>query len=293
MKQKRNLSSVSFFNSRLTATISISLVLFLLGLIILLSLFAKNLSTYVLENLSFDVVLSENMKEDQINRLQSQLEARDFAASVEYISKEDAAKQLEAELGQNPEEFLGFNPLPALLVVRLNADYAHVDSIPVIEQQIKGLSADIKGIEYQEELMNLVNDNLAKVGLVFFGIAVLLMIISFALINNTIRLMVYSKRFLIHTMKLVGATGGVIRKPFIKSNIILGIIASFIAMALLIWFLFYFIKDVNEISGIVNWESLAFVFGSILILGILISWIATYFAVNKYISMKGDKLYYL
>ena len=293
MKQKRSLSSVSFINSKLTATISISLVLFLLGLIILLSLFAKNLSDYVLENLSFDIVLSENMKADQIDRLQKQLEVRSFTKSVEYISKEDAAIQLEEELGQSPEEFLGFNPLPALLVVHLNADYAHADSIPVIEQQIKGLSADIKGIEYQEELINLVNNNLAKVGVVLFGIAALLMVISFALINNTIRLMVYSKRFLIHTMKLVGATNGFIRKPFIKSNIALGIIAAFIAMVLLIWFLFYFIEGVNEISGMISWESMGLVFVSILVLGILISWIATYFAVNKYVHMRGDELYYL
>jgi len=293
MKQKRSLSSVSFINSKLTATISISLVLFLLGLIILLSLFAKNLSDYVLENLSFDIVLSENMKADQIDRLQKQLEVRSFAKSVEYISKEDAAIQLEEELGQNPEEFLGFNPLPALLVVHLNADYAQADSISVIEQQIKGLSADIKGIEYQEELINLVNNNLAKVGVVLFGIAALLMVISFALINNTIRLMVYSKRFLIHTMKLVGATNGFIRKPFIKSNIALGIIAAFIAMVLLIWFLFYFIEGVNEISGMISWESMGLVFVSTLILGVLISWVATYFAVNKYLHMRGDELYYL
>ena len=293
MKQKRNLSPVGFFNSKLTATISISLVLFMLGLIILLSLFAKNLSDYVRENLFFDVVLSENMQEEQIDRLQKQLEAKSFAKAVDYISKEDAAKQLEEELGQNPEEFLGFNPLPSLLVVRLNADYAHPDSIPLIESQIKGLSADINGIEYQEELIGLVNENLTKIGLVLLGISVLLLVISFALINNTIRLMIYSKRFLIHTMKLVGATGGFIRKPFIQSNIIMGIIAALLAIALLVWFLFYFTKDLDILSGIIGWDSLAMIFGAVLIIGILITWIATYLAVNKYVRMKGDDLYYL
>jgi Cell division protein len=293
MKQKRGLFPVSFFNSRLTAAISISLVLFLLGLIILLSLFAKSLSGYVWENLSFDVVLSENMKVEQITQLRKRLETSDFAKSVEYISKEDAAKQLENELGKSPEEFLGFNPLPSLLVVHMNADYAHIDSISVIEKQIKGLSADIKGIEYQEELISLINENLAKAGVILFSIALLLLFISFALINNTIRLMVYSKRFLIHTMKLVGATNGFIRTPFIKSNISLGIIAAFVASGLLIWLLFYFIKDISKISEIICWQSLIVVFGAVLVLGIIISWIATYFAVNKYLHMKGDDLYYL
>lgn len=292
MKQKRRLSAFSFFNSKLTATISISLVLLLLGLIIMLSLFAKNLSEYVRETLSFDIVLSENMKEEQIVQLQKRLEIKDFANSVMYISKEDAAKQLETELGQNPEEFLGFNPLPALLTVNVSAEYAHVDSIPVIEKQIRGLSADVKSIEYQEELMDLVNENLAKVGLVLLSITVLLLIISFALINNTIRLMVYSKRFLIHTMKLVGATNGFIRNPFIRSSIGLGIIASIVAIALLGGFLLYLMSP-EQILGIFGTESLIIVSAAVLVLGIIISWIATYFAVNRYVRMKGDDMYYI
>ena len=293
MKQKRNLSPVNFFNSKLTAMISISLVLFLFGLIISISLFAKNLSDYVKENLSFNIVLSDNMENEQISQLQKRIEAEEFTHSVEYISKEDAAKQLGTELGQSPEEFLGFNPLPSILVVRLNAEYANTDSIPAIEMQIKGLSAQIKGIEYQEELMALVQENLTKIGVVLFGVTILLLVISFALINNTIRLMVYSKRFLIHTMKLVGATNGFIRRPFIRSNMALGVVASFIAMFLLLWFLLYFIGDLNKISGLIGWESLLIVFGITLVFGLLISWVATYFAVNKYLRTRGDDLYYI
>lgn len=293
MKNKRKLSPARFFNSKLTATISISLVLFLLGLLLFLFLFANNLSKYVKENLSFDIVLTDEMSETQIIRLQRQLEASDFAKSVSYVSKEDAAKQLEDELGENPEAFLGFNPLPAILVVNLNAQYADADSLPIIEKQIHGFSDEIKNIEYRKELIEKINDNLTKVGFVLLGLSVLLLFISFALINNTIRLMIYSKRFLIHTMKLVGATPGFIRGPFVRSNILLGVFAAIIAMGLLVWLLLYAAVDVQRVTEIISLEYLGVIFGSILLLGIIISYVATYFAVNKYIRMDGDELFYL
>lgn len=293
MKNKRAISPVTFFNSRVTATISISLVLFLLGLIILISLFANSLSIYVKENLSFDIVLAENTKEDQINKILNQLKTAPFVKETTYISKEEAAQQLEEELGQNPEEFLGFNPLPALIVVNLNAQYANVDSIPVIENSIKGFSANIKDIEYRKELMQLVNDNLKKVGIILLGISILLLIISFALINNTIRLTIYSKRFIIHTMKLVGATAGFIRWPFIRANILSGIIAAIIAIGLLVWLLYYTFRNISNISELIDLNSLYIVFGSVLILGVIISITATFFAVNKYIKMNSDDLFFV
>ena len=293
MKNKPSISSSSFFNSKLTVTISISLVLFLLGLIVLLALFTHNLSNYVKENLSFDIVLSEDMPEAQIHQMQKQLEATVFAKSVDYISKADAAKELEEELGQNMEEFLGFNPLPPILVVHLNAQYAHVDSLQVIEKQIYGFSTDIKNIEYRKELMQMVNENLTKVSFVLLGAVALLLFISFALINNTIRLMIYSKRFLIHTMKLVGATSGFIRHPFIRAGIIQGIVASFIAIGLIAGLSWYITNDLQELIRLISPEYFGIVFGCILILGISISYIATYFAVNKYIRIDRDKLFYL
>ncbi|GHT13791.1 cell division protein FtsX [Bacteroidia bacterium] len=293
MKNKRTVSPATFFNSRLTATISISLALFLLGLIILLFLFANNLSTYVKESLSFDIILSDDIKDAQVADLQKKLDKTLFVKSTEFISKADAAKQLEEDLGQSPEEFLGFNPLPAMIVVRLNSQYANTDSLSVIEKQIKGFSTDIKELEYRRELMDLVNDNLKNVGAILLGLSVLLLIISFALINNTIRLTIYSKRFLIHTMKLVGATSGFIRKPFIRAHIFSGIIAALIAIALLIWLLQYVAKDFSSIPEIINWNTLYIVFGSVLILGVVISITATFLAVNKYIRMDGDDLFYI
>jgi len=293
MKNKRAVSPATFINSRVTATISISLVLFLLGLIILLTLLAKNLSAYVKESLSFDIILSDNIKETEVNRIIKKLEATDFVKSTGYISKETAAKQLEADIGLNPEEFLGFNPLPALIAVRLHSEFTNPDKFPEIEKQIKGFSSDINNIEYRKELMTLVNNNFKKISIILLGLALLLLIISFALINNTIRLMVYSKRFLIHTMKLVGATAGFIRKPFIQAQIFSGIIAAFVAIILLFWGLFYISKDINEIWDVINRNSLYIVAGSVFILGIIISLSATYFAVNRYLRMEGDDLFFI
>ena len=293
MKNKRAISSATFINSRITATISISLVLFLLGLIILLALMAKNLSTYVKESLSFDVVLSDDIKDAEATRIMKELKTTDFVKSTEYISKDAAAKQLEADIGQNPEEFLGFNPLPGLIVVRLHSEYANPEKFTEIEKHIKSISPDINSIEYRKELMTIVNDNFRKTGIMLLGLALLLLIITFALINNTIRLSVYANRFLIHTMKLVGATSGFIRKPFLKTQILSGIIAALIAIALLFWGIFYISKNSGEIWEIIDWNTLYIVAGSVFVLGIIISLCATFFAVNRYLRIEGDELFFI
>jgi len=293
MKNKRAISSATFINSRVTATISISLVLFLLGLIILLALMAKNLSTYVKESLSFNVVLSDDIKDTEATRIIKELKTTDFVKSTEYISKEAAAKQLEADIGQNPEEFLGFNPLPCLIVIRLHSEYANPEKFAAIEKQIKGISPDINSIEYRKELMTIVNDNFRKIGIILLGLALLLLIITFALINNTIRLSVYANRFLIHTMKLVGATAGFIRKPFLKTQILSGIIAALIAIALLFWGIFYISQNSGEIWEIIDWNTLYIVAGSVFVLGIIISLSATFSAVNRYLRMDGDDMFYI
>ncbi len=293
MKGKKTITSSTFFNSRVTATISISLVLFLLGVIVLLSLVAKNLSVYVKENITFDVVLDDEMSETQIQRLQKQINTIVFVKSTNYISKEDAAKQLEADLGQDPVEFLGYNPLPALIEVKVHSEYANNDSIASIQKKVKSLSTNIKNIEFRKELVQIVNDNMKKVNFIIFGLAILLLLISFALINNTIRLMIYSKRFLIHTMKLVGATNGFIRKPFIRAHIVSGIIAALVAIGMIWWLIHYASNDITGLMALIDLQTLCIVFGSVIVLGILISVTATYFAVNKYLRMRGDDLYYI
>ena len=245
------------------------------------------------ENLSFNIILSDDTKEDEVNRIISQLDATAFVKSTEYVSKEEAAKQIEADIGQSPEEFLGFNPLPALIVVHLHSEYTYPEKFTEIESQMKRISPDITTIEYRKELLTLVNDNFRKIGIVLSSLAVLLLIISFALINNTIRLSVYSKRFLIHTMKLVGATAGFIRRPFLWTQIFMGIIAASIAIAFLLGGFLYISNDIREIWRIIDWNTLYIVAGSVVILGVFISISATYLAVNRYLRMEGDDLFYI
>ena len=292
MKGKNIINKTKFINSKITATISVSLVLFLLGVIVSLSLLANNLSTFVKENLSFSIVLADNMKEANIKVLQNRIENSAYAKSTEYISKENALEEIKNELGENPENFLGFNPFQASIVVKLNAEYANNDSISVIEKRLKQ-NTNIRDITYRHDLLETVNKNIKKIGWVLAFLTALLLIISFALISNTIRLMIYSKRFLIYTMKLVGANNSFIRKPFVYSNILMGIIAGFIAMGLLLFLIYYGSKGVSSFSMLIGMESLLITFSVIMILGILISTIATHFAVNKYLRLNGDDLYYI
>jgi cell division transport system permease protein len=290
-KQKQLLSPATFINSKITATVSIALVLFLLGLIIFLSLFTNNLTGHIKETLSFDIVLQDNTSPKQIQLIRDFLKETPYAKSIEYIPKEEAIKQLEVDLGQNPEDFLGFNPLPDLIVVHLNARYAHVDSLAIISHQLHAFSSDIKETEYKEETIRLISENIVKVAFLLFVIAIILMFISFAIINNTIRLMVYSKRFLIYTMQLVGARKSFIRKPFILSNIVVGAIAAGIACGLLYWLISYMNNNIPDMSTLYNIQSLIIVFGSVLILGVLIVVISTYLAVNRYVGADIEDLY--
>ena len=292
MKSRKKVTPTSFFSSKIIAIISISLVLFLLGLIVSLSLFANNFSVYAKENLSFKVILDDSMSHEQIGQLQQTINSKTYVKSIDYISKDDAAAQLKQELGQSPEELLGFNPLPAILEVKLNSNYANADSIALIEKNIRDISTNINDVQYHKDLIRLVNDNMQIVSLLIFGMAVLLLIISYALISNTIRLMIYSKRFLIHTMKLVGATNGFIIKPFIRSNIFSGIISALIAIGMIYGLLYYISSEVADISQWINTYSMLIVFASILAFGIIISIVATWVAVSRYLKMNVNDMYY-
>ncbi len=284
---------VSFLNARMTSTISVSLVLFILGTMALMGLLVNNLSRQIKENISFTVVLTESVQDaTQAQRLQKSIERSDYAKSVRFISKEEALKEVMLELGENPEEVLGYNPLSASIEVKLNADYAHADSLAIIEANLRS-HTDVKDIEYRKRLVQSINDNMGRIGFVLLILVVVLMFISFALINNTIRLSVYSKRFLIHTMKLVGATPGFIRRPFIVSNVINGIIASIIAMLMLLGCLFYFISEMATIATLITLPIMLIVFGVMLVSGIILTALSAYWAVNRYVSMNRDELYYI
>lgn len=292
MADNKKISSISFFNSRLTSIISIALVLFLLGLICLMGLLGNKLSVYVKENLSFSIILKDNQKEADIKMMQKTLDAQPFIKSTEYISKEQAVKELEEELGENPETFLGFNPLLASIEVKLHSEYANPDSMAVIEKKIKSYTT-VSDLLYRKDMMELVNENMKKISIILLGLAVLLMTISFVLISNTIRLLIYSKRFLIHTMKLVGATPGFIRAPFIRYNLVSGVFAALLAILMLTSALYYLQQELSGFIQILDLTTLLAVCGVVLMLGILLSVVATIVSVNKYLRLGVDKLYYI
>ena len=292
MADNKKVSSVTFFNSRLTSVISISLVLFLLGLTFLMGLLGNKLSVYVKENMSFSIVLKENQKEAEIKKMQKSLDALPFIKSTEYISKEQAAKELEEELGENPETFLGFNPLQASIEVKLYSQYANPDSLHVIEDKINKYTS-VSELLYRKDMMEMVHSNMKRIGVVLLSLAAILMIISFVLISNTIRLLIYSKRFLIHTMQLVGATSGFIRRPFVRYNVLSGILASILAILMLTGVLYYLQNEFQGFIQILDMQTLLLVYVAVFVLGIILSVIATIISVNKYLRMNVDRLYYI
>jgi len=283
---KRRLRS-SYF----TSIISITLVLFMLGVLGLLILNAQRLSEYVKENIGFSIILKENVKEVDVILLQKTLDAAEYVKSTKYITKEQAAKELEEELGENFIEFLGYNPLLASIEVHLYADYANPDSIKVIEQDFQQYE-QIKEVFYQKSLVSLVNENIRKISLIILIFSGLLFLIAIALINNTIRLSVYSKRFIINTMQLVGATRGFIRRPFLYRSVWQGIVAALLAIGLLNGVLYLAQKEFKEVINFQDIEIIGVLFLSVLFIGIIINWISTFFAVTKYLRMNVDKLYY-
>ena len=292
MAENKNISSVSFFHSRFTSVMSIALVLFLMGLICLMGLLGNKLSIYVKENMSFSIVLKDNIKDMEVKRIQKSLDALPFIKSTEYISKEQAAKELEEELGERPETFLGFNPLQASIEVKLRSQYANPDSLKMIEHKIQSYTS-VSEMLYRRDMMEMVQHNMKRIGLILLGLAIVLTIISFVLISNTIRLLIYSKRFLIHTMQLVGATPGFIRTPFIRYNVVSGIIAAILAICLLTGTLYYLQSELTGFIQILDIPTLLIVYGAVLAMGIILSIYATFVSVNKYLRMSFDKLYYV
>jgi cell division transport system permease protein len=278
-------------SSSLSSIISISLVLFMLGIIGILIFNAKKLSDYVKENIGFSIFLQDDVREVDANFLRKTLDASAFVRYTEYISKERAAKELKDELGEDFITFLGYNPLSASIDVRMKAEYANQDSINKIESYLLHFK-QVKEVHYQKSLINLVNENVSKISLVIIIFSSLLLFIALVLINNTIRLSVYSRRFLINTMKLVGATWGFIRKPFLIKSIMHGLYASLVAILLLSGVIYLVKKEFGDLIDIIDPQFIAIIFGAVTVLGVLINLISTYFAVNKFLRLKADDLYY-
>lgn len=284
---------MSFWDMQfITSGISTTLVLLLLGLVVFFVLTARNLSVYVRENINFSIVLSDDMKERDILRLQKQLNDQPFVRLTEYISKEQALKEYSQSMGIDPQEFLDKNPLYASIEVKLKSNYANADSIARIEQQIKQ-NTNIQDVLYQKELINLVNDNIRKISFLLLGLAVALTLISFVLINNTIRLTIYSQRFLIHTMKLVGASWGFIRRPFLVRNFWIGVLSAGVADGVLLAVAAWLVGREPDLVEVITPVIMVEVAVAVLLFGMLITWLCALFSVNKYLRMKAGTLYYI
>jgi len=263
----------------------------MLGLLGMIILNTKKISDKVKENIGFQVILKDNTKDVEVARIQKTLDASDYVKSTEFVNKEDAARQLQEGLGEDFISFLGYNPLLSSINVHLKAGYANNDSIAWIEKDLLA-TQQVKEVIYQKSLVAMVNENVKKISLVILIFSGLLMFIALALINNTIRLSIYSKRFLIKTMQLVGATQGFIRRPFIFKGIQHGIYGALIAISLLIGLLYLAQKQLPELVELQDIEMLATLFGMVIVLGMIISSVSTALAVTKYLRLNSDDLYY-
>jgi cell division transport system permease protein len=276
----------------ITSSISTTLVLLLLGMVVFFVLSANNLSTYVRENIGISVLVSDDMKEPEALKFQKTLNEKSYVKESVYISKEQALKEQTEAMGTDPAEFLGYNPFTASIEIKLNAQYANSDSIAWIEKEIL-TNKKVMEVSYPQNLIDSVNRNIQKVSLFLLGLAALLTLISFALINNTIRLAIYSKRFLIHTMKLVGASWSFIRRPFLVRNVWIGVLAGIMADAILLGMAYMLVKYEPQLIEIITPNALLVVMASVFVFGLAITFLCAYISINKYLRMKASALYYI
>jgi len=277
--------------SSLTVIVSLALVLFMLGMLGLVVLNARKLSKHIKENIGFQVILKDTTTSAQIDALQQEISASPFAKSINHITKEQAAEKLKADLGEDFVSFLGYNPLLSALDVKLNEDYAHADSLAGIEKNLMQ-KPYVKEVVYHKDMIKQVNENAKVISLYILIFSGLLMIVAIALISNTIRLSIYSQRFLIRTMYLVGATRVFISKPFVFKGIKQGIISGILAGALLAGFLVVSTNYIPDLLQLQDENMLAILFGGIVLLGILISGISAMFSVMRYLRLKTSDLYF-
>lgn len=292
MSAKTHSKSSSFFSSGVTTTISITLILFLLGLTIFITFMGREISTFIKENLSITIEVNDDASENSITQLKKLLSESNYVKSFTFIGKEDIKKELIEELGSDPEELLGYIPASSYFDVYLKSEYTNPDSIATIQKSLKGQTI-VNSFLYNEENLQLINSNLKKVATIFLILAIILMFISYTLIRNTIRLNIYSKRFIINTMQLVGATDAFITKPFLKQATAFGIVAALLANIGVTALIYLMSKEFPEVLSIIKPENLIILYAIILVIGIFITITATTSAVNKYLKTNTNNLYYL
>lgn len=292
MNRQKTINATRVFNARFNSIVSISLVLLLTGIMLFLGLIANRLSKHVKENITLSVIVDDEMRLPDAKMFQQRLEASPWVKSVEYIDKERALKDLKENLGENPEDLLGSNPLLASFEIFLKAEYANTDSIKVIEAALRN-NKGVDDVMYRKDLIHLVNENVKRISVVLLVFAIFLTIISFSLIRNTVRLMIYSKRFLIRTMQLVGASNNFIRKPFLMENLWSGIISAVVATMALAGLMAYVEQRLNGSLQLLDFGTMVVVFFSLLLFGLVIIISATWLAVTRYLKMSVSDLYYV
>jgi cell division transport system permease protein len=285
-KRKRSLSGMQIF----TSCISTALVLVLFGLVVFFVQVAHRLSDSVKEDLVVSVLLSDEAGEDAIQTYTREMQQKTYIKQLDYISKEQALKEHIEEMGTDPEEFLGSNPFSPSLEVHLKADYANSDSLSWITRDIKSQPI-VLNVVYQKDLIDSLNQNLQKVSLVLLILAALLTFVSFGLINSTVKMSLYANRFLIHTMKLVGARWSFIRRPFLARSFWIGLISAILANGVLIAGIHLFVHYDPVLENIITLHMVAIMGGAVLLAGILLTLTCSYFSVNKFLKMKAGELH--
>ena len=265
-------------------------ITYVFGIIVFSVLTSRNLSAWVKENLTVTVMLGDDVSVNEAKRLCRDLYHRPYSRNIDYVSKEQALKEQTEAMGSDPSEFLGANPFVATLELQLKSDYANHDSLKWIVYELQK-NPKVTDVAYQEDLMDNVNMNLGRMNIILLVLAALLTFVSFSLINNTVRLSVYSRRFLIHTMKLVGASWAFIRRPFIRQAIVVGVIAAILAIIVLGAGVYALYTFEPNILNIITWRELTITAIAVLLFGLIITFICSWISVNKFLKMSAGELY--
>lgn len=278
-------------NAYLSSVISISLVLLLVGVASMLLVNAKSVSDYFKENMQVSVLMKQNVSDEKALEFKERLEDERYIKSTTFVSKEQGQRELAAQLGEDFLDVFETSPIPVSIDVTLTADYVSADSLEMVRAEISESSL-VDEVVYQRSLVDALNANLSRISFILGIFIALLLFISFVLINNTVRLNVFARRFTIHTMKLVGATRSFIRAPFLVQSAFQGLFAAFIAIIILVGLMFLMRSEFAQLFEIFRMDLLLIVIGIVIVSGLVICLASTYFVVNKLISLRKDELYY-
>lgn len=278
-------------SSYISVVVSIALVLFVLGIFGLLLVNVQTITNQVRENFAINILIKNDAPEAAVRKFQKSLQLSDYVKSLEYITKEDAVTELQKELDEDFMEFLGYNPLLDAIEVKLKAEFVNPEKISMLEQQFQK-ETFVSEVVYDKPLIQVLNENIERIGIILLAGCILLTLIAIGLINSSIRLSIYSKRFLIKTMQLVGATKNFIRRPFIWRSFRHGIYGSLIALGLLAALLYYTGQHIPDFRELQVRSHLIILSIALFVVGIFISMICTFFALKKYLKLKTDQLYF-